>query len=104
MSDTRFNSASAAEAGRKSAEARARKRLLTPHQRALEAINDERLIRELQQAAFGEGDFGDLKLETRVTALVKLLEYKLGRPATQKAPPKEEQEVESAPAPEDLFE
>lgn len=76
----------AAEAGRRSGEARRRKAEMTPEERALDAIGGKlgRLTDELINAALGEGDFAELKLETRVTALQRLLEWKLGRPAAVK--------------------
>jgi hypothetical protein len=78
---------------------------MTPEERARDAIarKSDRLIGELIDAALGEGDFAELKLETRVTALQRLLEWQLGRPASTK--PKEEPEGPAVPADgEALFE
>ena len=105
MSETKFNSASASEAGKASAAARKRQRELTPEERALDAIGKRlgTLTNELVQAALGEGDFTGLKLETRVTALTRLLEWKLGRPAAVK--PKDDPEGPTVPSDGDaLFE
>lgn len=90
MSKTEFTSESASEAGKRSGESRRRKAELTPEERALEAIGRRlpQLVGELIDAALGQGDFVELKLETRVTALQRLMEWKLGRPAAVK--PKEE--------------
>ena len=92
-----FDAATAAEAGRRSGEARRRSRDLTPEDRAQDAISAAlgRLTSELINAALGRGDFEDLKLDTRVTALLRLIEWKLGRPAAAK--PKEEAVVPTVP-------
>jgi hypothetical protein len=102
---TAWTSETAAEAGRKSGEARRRKRLLSPEDRAFDAIGQKLgdLTKELIDAALGTGDFEDLKLETRVTALQRLMEWRLGRPAAVK--PKEEPDSPAVPASgNDLFE
>lgn len=96
----------AAEAGRRSGEARRRRAALTPEERALESIGAKlgRLTEELINAALGQGDFEELKLETRVTALQRLIEWKLGRPAAAK-PSKDDPEENPVPKDGDaLFE
>lgn len=77
---------------------------MTPEERALEAIGNktDRLVGELISAALGEGDFTDLKLDTRVTALTRLLEWKLGRPGAVK--PKAEEPEETPAGGDALFE
>lgn len=100
-----FTSESAAEAGKRSGEARRRRASLSPEERAREAIaaKSDRLVAELVNAALGEGDFVELKLETRVSALTRLLEWQLGRPASVK--PKESEEAPEVPNHgDDLFE
>lgn len=63
-----WDSERAREAAKLSHEARRRKKELTPEQRALEAIQGklDKLVRELMDAALGEGDFEQLKPEIRV--------------------------------------
>lgn len=102
-----FTSESAREAGRKSAAARKRRAAMTPEERARDSIarRSDDLVKELLEAALGEGDFAELKLETRVTALTRLLEWQLGRPAAVK--PKEDPDSPEDPGPQtgdDLFE
>lgn len=96
---------SAAEAGRKSGEARRRKSSMTPEERALDAIGGKLgdLTTELLDAALGHGDFAELKPETRLTAILRAMEWKLGKPPTAHKPelPKEKIEI---PTGEDLFE
>lgn len=102
---TAWDKESAAEAGRKSGEARRRAATMSPEDRALDAIGKHlgSLTKELIDAALGQGDFADLKLETRVTALQRLMEWRLGRPASVK--PKEDTETPAAHASGDeLFE
>lgn len=100
---TAWDSEAAAEAGRRSGEVRRRKATMTPEERAQEAITRklDRLVNELIDAALGEGDFGNLKLDTRVTALTRLLEWKLGRPASVK--PAKEDPPETPATGDDLF-
>lgn len=100
---TAWDSETAAEAGRKSGEARRRKSTMSPEERALDAIGSKLsdLTSELIDAALGKGDFTDLKLETRVTALQRLMEWRLGRPASVK--PKEDLPAEPPATGEDLF-
>jgi hypothetical protein len=88
----------AREAGLASAAARRRKAAMTPEARAQEAISKRLpdLTKELIDAALGAGDFTELKLETRVTALTRLMEWKLGRPSAVK--PKEDEDPEEAAA------
>lgn len=101
---TAWDSESAAEAGRKSGEARRRKREMSPEERALDAIGQklDDLTSELISAALGKGDFEALKLETRVTALQRLMEWRLGRPASVKL--KEEETPAATASGDDLFE
>ncbi len=102
---TAWDAEAAAEAGRKSGEVRRRKATMTPEERAFDAIGTKLgdLTGELIDAALGRGDFENLKLETRVTALTRLLEWRLGRPASVK--PKEEPDQPDVPTDGDeLFE
>ena len=94
---TAWDSEAAAEAGRRSGEARRRKSEMTPEERAFDAIGKklDALTGELIDAALGQGDFADLKLETRVTALQRLMEWRLGRPAAVK--PKDEPDQPAVP-------
>lgn len=105
MSETQWDSESAAEAGRRSAEVRRRKAQMSPEERALDAIGQKlgRLTGELLEAALGEGDFAELKPETRLTAILRAMEWKLGKPPTAKR----EEAAKDEPAPptsETLFE
>ncbi len=88
----------AAAAGRKSAEARAR-RSQSPEDRAQAAIQAKLgvLVRELLDAALGEGDFAELKPTDRLKALQTALAYGLGRPGAAK-PTDEAPEPPSAAA------
>jgi hypothetical protein len=102
---TAWDADGAAEAGRKSGEVRRRRAEMSPEDRALDAIGEKlgELTSELIDAALGRGDFADLKLETRVTALQRLMEWRLGRPASVK--PKEETDSPAVPVSGDeLFE
>jgi hypothetical protein len=100
---TAWTAEEAAEMGRRSGEARRRKAQMSPEERAHSAIRGklDKLLSELIDAALGEGDFEELKLETRVTALQRLLEWELGRPAAVK--PKEEAASDAPPAGDELF-
>ena len=99
-----FNTESAREAGLRSAEARKRRASLSVEERAFDAIGSKlsQLTNELINAALGKGDFEDLKLETRVTALTRLLEWRLGRPASVK--PEKGEPEEETPSGDGLFE
>jgi hypothetical protein len=102
---TAWDTESAAEAGRKSGEVRRRRAAMSPEERARDAISrkSDRIIDELIQASLGEGDFAELKLETRVKAMTDLTAWLLGRPAAVK--PKEETDTPAVPASgDDLFE
>lgn len=102
---TAWDREAAAEAGRKSGEARRRRAAMSPEERVRDSISkqSDALVSELIDAALGHGDFEDLKLETRVTAITRLLEWQLGRPASVK--PKEEETTPAVPASgEALFE
>lgn len=94
----------AREAGLKSAETRRRQSAMSPEERALDAIRHRTpdLTRELLKAALGEGDFSDLKLDTRVAALKTLLEYGLGKP-TSGSKTADSDDEPSGPTPESLF-
>lgn len=98
-----WNPETAAEAGRKSGETRRRRAAMTPEERAFDAIGQKlgQLTGELMDAALGQGDFKELKLETRVTALTRLLEWRLGRPGSVK--PKDDEPEEGTPSGEELF-
>lgn len=63
---------------------------MSAEERVRDAITakSDALVAELIDAALGKGDFEELKLETRVTAITRLLEWQLGRPAAVK--PKED--------------
>ena len=101
---TAWDAESAAEAGRRSGEARRRKAELTPEERVFDAIDQksDKLVKELIDAALGDGDFEELKLETRVTALTRLLEWRIGKPKS--AAPKESKEGPAVPeSGDDLF-
>lgn len=100
---TAWDAEAAAEAGRRSGEVRRRKAKMSPEERVHDAIRGklDKLVGELIDAALGTGDFEELKLETRVTALQRLLEWELGRPAAVK--PKEEAAPEETPSGDGLF-
>jgi hypothetical protein len=101
---TAWDSESAREAARRSVEVRQRRKDMTAEDRALEAIRGRmaQLTRELIDAALGQGDFEDLKLDTRVAALKTLMEYGLGKP-TAGSKTVESDEEPSGPTAEDLF-
>lgn len=71
-----------------------RRATMSPEERALEAIGGklDKLSKELLDAALGEGDFEDLKKETRVAAILRAMEWRLGKPATVKPTPKDQPE------------
>lgn len=101
-----FSPDEAREAQARSVESRLRRQNMSPEQRALDAIGSkmDRLTGELLSAALGEGDFSDLDKKTRVQALIRALEYRLGRPTTSKVePPREDPTESGVPSPEDLF-
>ncbi len=102
MNDTKFTSATAGEAGRRSVEVRRRKAQLSPEERASEAARKAapQLIDELLAAAQGTGDFKDLKPDDRLRALFRALEYAVGRPElrTRIAP-----DVQNIPTADELF-
>lgn len=96
--------ARASEAGKRSVEARRRRREMSPEERALDVIQRDldHLVRELVDAALGRGAFGDLKLDTRFAAVKTALEYGLGKPTTaSKTDPASEEST--GPTPESLF-
>ncbi len=100
---TTFTSETARAAGKASAEARRRKRELSAEERALEAIGARLgpLTKELLDAAMGEGAFEGLKPETRLTAILRALEWKLGKAPTAK--PRVEDEKPEVPSSDSLF-
>lgn len=53
------------------------------------------LSQALLDAALGQGDWHELPLDKRLTALTKALEYAVGKPTTQKAAPTENRQPES---------
>ena len=63
--------------------ATARKMQKSPEERAVEACRTKApdLMKELLAAAAGTGDFLGIKAETRVSAILRALEYGIGRPA-----------------------
>jgi hypothetical protein len=79
-----WTSEEAAEAARQSHEVRRRRAELTPRQRAEEAISRETgaLVKELLDAARGRNDFEGLPADLRLRALLKALEYGLGKATT----------------------
>ena len=95
----------AAEAGKKSGEARRRKSQKSPEERARDAIGSRLgdLTNELLDAALGQGDFVELKPETRLHAIFRAMEWGMGKPPTapKPEPPKTEKVI---PTGEDLFE
>lgn len=76
--------------GQKSAETRRRQRDMSPDERARDAIARDvpGLINELLDAAHGRGDFEGLDQKTRLAAVVKAMEYGVGRPTVVRAAPK----------------
>ena|ERR1044071_1540182 len=97
-----WDSKTARLAAEKSVEARQRKSNMTPEERAIQAISGsvDKLAKELVQAALGQGDFADLKLELRVAALKTALEYGLGKPTTRAVP---DDKSETVVTPDSLF-
>lgn len=107
----------AAEAGRLSGAIRRRKASMTPEERALDAIGRKLgpLTKELLDAALGEGDFASrveeyeedgetkrvfipgLKPETRLSAILRAMEWKLGKaPTAKRSEPEAETETPTA--------
>ena len=74
----------ASKGGQASAERAERRRGMTPEQRVKEAFqaSSEMLADELIDAALGRGDFEELDPKIRITAIVKAMEYGLGKPNT----------------------
>lgn len=107
MPNTPWDTESAAEAGRKSGEARRRASSMTVQERAQDAIGRKlgALTQELLNAALGEGSFSELEPKTRLQAVLRALEYGLGKPgAASKVDPAKGSDEPSGPTPEDLFE
>jgi hypothetical protein len=99
---TPFGGLSPAEAARRSHEVQARKRALSPEERAAEAARTAapELIKELLDAALGRGDFGAIKPEDRLKALTRALEYGIGRPGVAR---REDGIPQLVPSAADLF-
>jgi hypothetical protein len=100
-----FDPQTAREAQEASVRARLRRRDLTEEERALDAIGAKlgALTKELLKAAMGEEDFEDLKPETRLTAILRAMEWKLGKAPTAKLAPPEPDNTEVPQTGEDLF-
>jgi hypothetical protein len=107
VSQPKWDAERASEAGRLSGLARRRKATMNPQERALDAISKGlgELTKELLDAAMGRGDFAALDPKTRVSALMRVLEYGLGKPTVDsKAPPTLSKDDEpSTPTPDELF-
>ena len=99
-----FDTESAKEGQRRGVETKKRRKTMSPEERALEAIGADlgRLANELLDAAHGKGDFEDLKPETRLSAVLRALEWKLGKAPTAKLPPPKP-ETQEVPTGEELF-
>jgi hypothetical protein len=97
-----FGGLSPEEAAKRSHEARARRRTLSPEERASEAARTAapELIRELLDAALGKGDFEAIKPEDRLKALTRALEYGIGRPGVRA---REDGEPTTIPTAAELF-
>jgi hypothetical protein len=90
-----FTAENAKEMGQRGVEARRQKAeeraSMTADARAREVLasNAEALARELLNAALGRGDYaGELKARDRMHAVIKALEWGIGRP-TPASPPEE---------------
>lgn len=90
-----WNPQSAREAGLKSAAKRAERK---PPQEIFQEAQSE-LANELVKAAMGRGKFSDLAPGQRLNAIIKALEFGIGRPAAQKAA----EEKRHVPTPESIF-
>lgn len=77
------DSESARKAGAAGNETKRRRKEMTPAQRAREDIQSKvpALLKELLQAAEGKGDFDKLSPAMRLRAIMRALEYGIGRPA-----------------------
>lgn len=97
-----FDSETAMEAARRSAEVRRRRTTMSVEERASEAIRTAApaLVKELLDAALNRGEFKGLKPEERLKALFRALEYGLGRPAQLRP---ENPEGPAIPTAADLF-
>jgi hypothetical protein len=97
-----FGGLTPAEAGRRSGEMKRRQAPRTPEEKALDAIGQKlgRLTSALLDAALGEGDFEALDPKIRVTAVLRALEWRLGKPTVAKQQSPEEEPI---PIPADLF-
>lgn len=78
---------------------------MSPEERAQDAIRSRlgRLTAELLAAALGEGDFEELKPETRLTAILRSMEWGLGKAATAPRPEPGKEETPALTG-DDLFE
>jgi hypothetical protein len=93
----------AREAARKSHEVRRANRQKDPAVRATELVRTATpdLMGELLKAAKGQDDFADLSPAQRLSAIIKALEYGVGRPTA--APKGEAEEAPLPVTPETLF-
>lgn len=98
-----WDSESARAAALLSAEARKRRAEMNPLDRALESLKAESpaLVKELLKAAMGKDEFSDLKVEVRLRAIERALEYGLGKPRVTRDDPGPEEEA--PPTADDLF-
>ena len=90
-----FDSATAREAAQKSAEERRRRAVLRetdPEAYLVATFSAKKaeLSQALLNAALGQGEWHELPLDKRLTALTKALEYAVGKPSTQKSAPEQE--------------
>lgn len=67
---------------------------MTPEERAMDAVRNKSddISKELIDAAFGQGDFTELDINTRAKLLIRLMEWNVGKPATLKLDPKKEED------------
>ena len=77
-----FDSETATEAGKQGGIASGRSRSQSPEERAIAAVKRKApdLMKDLLAAALGQAPFEQLKPETRVGALLRALEYGVGKP------------------------
>jgi hypothetical protein len=93
-----FRGGDPAAAGRKGAESRARNQEEVAREKLERHLS--KLTGELIKAAEGKPPFEDLAPKERLSAVIKALEFGMGRPAAGKrAAP----EAPAAPTPDDLF-
>lgn len=98
-----WDSESAREAAKKSAEVRRRNKDMTPAERVQKkaAQKSDVIMDDLIKAAMGEPPFHELALEKRTDLMKTVLAYGVGRPTTSKAntqdPDDQEEPPEDAP-------